>query len=134
MEFIYRLIDSFVAFVRRNPVLCLVIFLLALASPSFVAGAFKFILYVIMFFLLIMLLGGLYMSYRINKLRRQTEEQMRGGGTYSRTTYRDYGNQPKQPREGEVSVEQTQTKEKKINSNVGDYVDYEDVGPKNDKK
>ena len=87
-----------------------------------------------MFLLLMMLLGGLYMSYRINKLRRQTEEQMRGGGTYSRTTYRNYGNQPKQPREGEVSVEQTQPKEKKINSNVGDYVDYEDVGPKNDKK
>ena len=134
MEFIYRLIDSFVAFVRRNPFIFLISLFVALASPQLLAGAFKAIIYAIMFFLLMMLVGGLYMSYRINKLRRQTEEQMRGGGTYSRTTYRDYGNQPKQPREGEVSVEQTQPKEKKINSNVGDYVDYEDVGPKNDKK
>ena len=85
-----------------------------------------------MFFILIMLLGGLYLSYRIKKrLRRQAEEQMRGGnGTYSRSTYREYSNQPKQPREGEVSVHQTEPKEKKINSNVGDYVDFEDVGPK----
>jgi hypothetical protein len=71
------------------------------------------------------------MSYRINKLRRQAEEHTRGGnGTYSHTTYRDYGSQPKQPREGEVSVHQTEPQEKKINSNVGDYVDFEDVGPK----
>ena len=131
MEFINRLVDSFVAFVRRNPILCLAILLLALASPSMVAGVFKVILYVIMFFILIMLLGGLYLSYRINRLRRQAEEQMRGGnGTDSRSTYREYGNQPKQPREGEVSVHQTEPKEKKINKNVGDYVDFEDVGPK----
>ena len=131
MEFINRLVDSFVTFVRRNPILCLAILLLALASPSMVAGVFKVILYVIMFFILIMLLGGLYLSYRINRLRRQAEEQMRGGnGTYSRSTYREYGNQPKQPREGEVSVHQTEPKEKKINKNVGDYVDFEDVGPK----
>ena len=130
MEFINRLVDSFVAFVRRNPILCLAILLLALASPSMVAGVFKVILYVIMFFILIMLLGGLYLSYRINRLRRQAEEQMRGGnGTYSRSTYREYS-KPKQPREGEVSVHQTEPKEKKINSNVGDYVDFEDVGPK----
>ena len=131
MEFINRLVDSFVAFVRRNPILCLFILLMALASPSMVAGVFKVILYIVMFFILIILLGGLYLSYRINRLRRQAEDQMRGGnGTYSRSTYREYGNQPKQPREGEVSVHQTEPKEKKINSNVGDYVDFEDVGPK----
>lgn len=87
-------------------------------------------MYVVMFFLLMLLAGVLYMSYRINRLRRSAEEQMRNGGGYSRTTYRDYGNQPKQPREGEVSVHQTEPQEKKINSNVGDYVDCEDVGPK----
>lgn len=131
MEFIYRLIDSFVAFVRRNPVLCLVILILALASPSLVAGAFKAILYVILFLFLMVLVSVLYFSYRINRLRRDAEEQMRGGnGTYSRTTYRDYGRQQQQQREGEVSVHQTQPQEKKINDNVGDYVDFEDVGPK----
>lgn len=131
MNFIGRLVDSFVAFVQRNPILCLFILLLALASPALVAGVFKVILYTVMFFILMILLGGLYMSYRINKLRRQAEEHTRGGnGTYSRTTYRDYGSQPKQSREGEVSVHQTEPQEKKINKNVGDYVDFEDVGPK----
>lgn len=122
------------AFVRRNPILCLFILLMALASPSMAsmaAGVLKVILYIVMFFILLMLLGGLYLNYRIKRLRRQAEEQMRGGnGTYTHSTHRGYGNQPQQPREGEVSVHQTEPQEKKINSNVGDYVDFEDVGPK----
>ena len=127
MEFINRLVDSFVAFVRRNPILCLFILLMALASPSMVAGVFKVILYIVMFFILLMLLGGLYLSYRLNRLRKDAEEQQMRNASGS---YRNYGHKTQQPREGEVSVHQTEPQEKKINSNVGDYVDFEDVGPK----
>lgn len=127
MEFINRLVDSFVAFVRRNPILCLFILLMALASPSMVAGVFKVILYIVMFFILMMLLGGLYLSYRLNRLRKDAEEQQMRNASGS---YRNYGHKTQQPREGEVSVHQTEPQEKKINSNVGDYVDFEDVGPK----
>lgn len=126
MEFIYRLIDSFVAFVRRNPVLCLVLLFIALASPQLVAGAFKAIMYVIMFFLIMMLAIGLYLSYRINRLRQDAEQKMRNASG----SYRNYGHNTQQPREGEVSVHQTEPQEKKINKNVGDYVDFEDIGPK----
>ncbi len=127
MEFINRLVDSFVAFVRRNPILCLFILLMALASPSMVAGVFKVILYIVMFFILMMLLGGLYLNYRIKRLRKDAEEQQMRNASGS---YRNYGHKTQQPREGEVSVHQTEPQEKKINSNVGDYVDFEDVGPK----
>lgn len=130
MDFIYRLIDSFVAFVRRNPFIFLIALFVALASPQLLAGAFKAIIYAIMFFLILMLAIGLYMSYRINRLRKDAEQKMRNASG----SYRNYGHNTQQPREGEVSVEQTQPKEKKINSNVGDYVDFEDVGPKNEKK
>ena len=115
------------AFVRRNPILCLFILLMALASPSMVAGVFKVILYIVMFFILMMLLGGLYLNYRIKRLRRQAEEQQMRNASGS---YRNYGHKTQQPREGEVSVHQTEPQEKKINKNVGDYVDFEDVGPK----
>lgn len=126
MDFIYRLIDSFVAFVRRNPLLCLVLLFIALASPQLLAGAFKAIIYAIMFFLILMLAIGLYMSYRINRLRKDAEQTMRNASG----SYRNYRQNPQQPREGEVSVHQTEPQEKKINKNVGDYVDFEDVGPK----
>lgn len=126
MEFIYRLIDSLVAFVRRNPIMCLILLFIALASPQMVAGAFKAIMYVIMFFLILMLAIGLYMSYRINRLRQDAEQKMRNASG----SYRNYGHKTQQPREGEVSVHQTEPQEKKINKNVGDYVDFEDVGPK----
>lgn len=126
MEFIYRLIDSFVAFVRRNPFIFLIALFVALASPQLLAGAFKAIIYAIMFFLILMLAIGLYMSYRINRLRQDAEQKMRNASGY----YRNYGHKTQQPREGEVSVHQTEPQEKKINKNVGDYVDFEDIGPK----
>lgn len=83
-------------------------------------------MYVIMFFLILMLAIGLYMSYRINRLRKDAEQTMRNASG----SYRNYRQNPQQPREGEVSVHQTEPQEKKINKNVGDYVDFEDVGPK----
>lgn len=126
MEFIYRLIDSFVAFVRRNPFIFLIALFVALASPQLLAGAFKAIIYAIMFFLILMLAIGLYMSYRINRLRKEAEQKMRNASG----SYRNYGHNTQQPREGEVSVHQTEPQEKKINKNVGDYVDFEDIGPK----
>lgn len=126
MDFIYRLIDSFVAFVRRNPFIFLIALFVALASPQLVAGAFKAIMYVIMFFLIMMLAIGLYLSYRINRLRKDAEQTMRN----TSGSYRNYRQNPQQPREGEVSVHQTEPLEKKINKNVGDYVDFEDIGPK----
>lgn len=126
MEFIYRLIDSLVAFVRRNPFIFLIALFVALASPQLLAGAFKAIIYAIMFFLILMLAIGLYMSYRINRLRQDAEQKMRNASG----SYRNYGHNTQQPREGEVSVHQTEPQEKKINKNVGDYVDFEDIGPK----
>lgn len=126
MDFIYRLIDSFVAFVRRNPFIFLIALFVALASPQLLAGAFKAIIYAIMFFLILMLAIGLYMSYRINRLRQDAEQKMRNASG----SYRNYGHNTQQPREGEVSVHQTEPQEKKINKNVGDYVDFEDIGPK----
>lgn len=126
MDFIYRLIDSFVAFVRRNPFIFLIALFVALASPQLLAGAFKAIIYAIMFFLILMLAIGLYLSYRINRLRKDAEQKMRNASG----SYRNYGHNTQQPREGEVSVHQTEPQEKKINKNVGDYVDFEDIGPK----
>ena len=126
MEFIYRLIDSLVAFVRRNPFIFLIALFVALASPQLLAGAFKAIMYVIMFFLILMSAIGLYLSYRINRLRQDAEQKMRNASG----SYRNYGHKTQQPREGEVSVHQTEPQEKKINKNVGDYVDFEDIGPK----
>ncbi len=126
MDFINKLIDSFVAFVRRNPLVFLLPLLIALMSPQLVAGAFKAIIYVIMFFLILMLAIGIYMSYRFNRLRQDAEQKMRN----ATGSYRNYGHNTQQPREGEVSVHQTEPQEKKINKDVGDYVDFEDIGPK----
>lgn len=123
MDFIYRLIDAVAGFIRRNPLLCLLILFLALLSPQLLAGALKMVLYVVLFFVLLALAVAAMLGYRLHRLRRDVEEQMRGSNPFGGNA----GSTGSGPREGEVSVQQTQPQEKKINSDVGDYVDFEEV-------
>ncbi len=123
MDFIYRLIDAVAGFIRRNPLLCLLILFLALLSPQLLAGALKMVLYVVLFLVLLALAVAVTLGYRLHRLRRDVEEQMRGGNPFGGNA----GSTGSGPREGEVSVHQTQPQEKKINSDVGDYVDFEEV-------
>lgn len=121
MEFIYRLIEAFVGFVRRNYALCLFILFLALFSPLLLVGALKIVLYVVLFFVLLSIIAALALGYRLNRLARK--QMQNGDAFYGRT----YSREREQAREGEVSVHRTQPQEKKVNSRVGDYVDFEEV-------
>jgi len=110
-------------FIRRNPLLCLFILFLALLSPQLLAGALKAVLYTVLFFVLLALAAAVALGYRLHRLRRDVEDQMRGGNPFSGNA----GTAGSGQREGEVSVHRTQPQEKKINSDVGDYVDFEEV-------
>ena len=125
-----RLIDGIVGFVRRNPVLVFFIVVLAIAAPTAVAGVLRFVMYGILFLLVLGLIAALTIGYRLRRLRDEAERQMGGGnGYYRRYSYRSdrrdgYG---RTVREGDVEVQQTQPQEKRVRSDVGDYVDFEDV-------
>lgn len=48
-------------------------------------------------------------------------------GTWGSTSQYKQAQNQQQPKEGEVHIEQNATSQKKVNTNVGDYIDYEEV-------
>ena len=117
MNLILWIIDAIVGFVRRNPIFCLVVLILALGAPSLLAGIASLILYIILGIVVAMVVVSLVLRWRIGKLtddfRQQQQQQYRNSQQYGRS------------REGDVSIridpEQT---EKRISDDVGDYVDF----------
>ena len=73
---------------------------------------------------LISLLGRVFFSYWIRKKQREFSE---GKGDFFRTYTWGRSNRPPKRPEGDITVSTTKQTEKKINKNVGDYVDFEEV-------
>ena len=48
MNLLIAIIDGIVGFIRRNPLFCLLIFLLALFAPSVLGGIAMFVLYALL--------------------------------------------------------------------------------------
>lgn len=120
------ILDSLVELVRRNPLTCLIIVILAIAAPAVLKGIAVFILYFILgIFLLIVVVMFLF-RWKMIKLRKQMEEQMKNQGGFYNSYSRPQEEEPIE--EGEIKVyKQRGAGEKRVNKEVGDYVEFEDV-------
>ena len=123
MDFLTRILYGSAEFVRRNPVTCLVVLILAVAAPSVLVGIANFIFYAMLTLLLLVLLFVLLFRYRIGRLRREMERQSGfSGRSASRRSARTAG------REGDVRVYKTsETPGKRVSGSVGEYVEFEEV-------
>ncbi|MDD3108410.1 MAG: DUF4834 family protein [Alistipes sp.] len=70
------------------------------------------------------LLGRILFSYWIRKKQREMGLDPSGGFSWGVRGSRE---RPRTQAEGDITVQKAQTQAKKINKNVGDYVDYEEV-------
>lgn len=128
MGFFARILYGLTEFVRRNPVTCLVLLILAVAAPSVVVGIANFIFYVMLTFLLLAAVLVLLLRYRIGRLRREMERNgaSQRGRTYTWSSRRS---------EGDVKVYKTSgTPEKRVSGSVGEYVEFEEVKPRDPEK
>ncbi|MBQ2007144.1 MAG: DUF4834 family protein [Alistipes sp.] len=122
------MIDSIINYIQRNPLTTIIIVMLIVFAPS----AFGALLVGVAVVLLLLLAIPIYMLYRVRRMSRkmedQTREQSQQRGFYGRTnTQSDYGRSA----EGEVRVHTTSEQpQKRVNENVGDYVDFEEVKEK----
>ena len=122
------MIDSIINYIQRNPLTTIIIVMLIVFAPS----AFGALLVGVAVVLLLLLAIPIYMLYRVRRMSRKMEDQAREQsqqrGFYGRTnTQSDYGRSA----EGEVRVHTTsEHPQKRVNENVGDYVDFEDVKEK----
>ncbi len=82
-----------------------------------------FLFFLIAGFYLMSLLGRVFFSHWIRKKQREFTE---GKGDFFRTYTWGRSERPKQT-EGDITVSATRQTEKKINKNVGEYVDFEEV-------
>lgn len=134
MNFLTAIINALVGFVQRNPLTVLVILILAIAAPALLKGVALFFLYVIMSILILAVALILVFRWRMNKVRRQMEEQFgegfgdqAQGGFRQRNPGSPFADRERRGREGEVRVHRTAgTPEKRVSKDVGDYVDFEE--------
>lgn len=118
------IVDALIGFVQRNPLTVLVILILALGAPALLKGIAMFVLY---FVLGIVLLGAVLLfslRWRIGRMQREMEEQMRGGFGGGEP----FGGRPRTEKEGEVKVHKTaDAPQKRVSKTVGDYVEFEET-------
>lgn len=129
MRFLLAIVDALAGFVQRNPLTVLVILLLAIGAPALLKGIALIILYLFMGLLVLILAAMLALRWHMNRVRRQMEEQFGSGprpqGGFGQRR-RASGPQPS-AREGEVRVHRTsQTPEKRVSKDVGDYIEFEE--------
>jgi ABC-type bacteriocin/lantibiotic exporter with double-glycine peptidase domain len=125
MNFLSAIIDSFLGFVSRNPLTTIIIVMLLVFAPSF----FGALLIGVVVLALILLAIPLFMLFRLRRASRNFQEQARHESqqSYSQREYTQQSySQPKS--EGDVKVHATtQQPQKRVNDNVGDYVEFEEV-------
>lgn len=128
MKFLLAIIDALAGFVQRNPLTVLIIVVLALAAPALLKGIALFVMWFIVGLVVLAAVAVLAFRWRIRALRRQMEEQFGQGpgpGAGSPFTSRQ------RRREGEVKVYRTSgTPDKRVSSDVGDYVEFEETEEK----
>lgn len=126
MNVFMAIIDAVAGFIRRNPLTCLVILILAVAAPAVLKGIAVFILYFVLGLILLASLLLFLFRWRIYKVRKQMEDQFGpqpgfGGERFT-------GQHAHTRQEGEVKVFKTQgTPEKRVSTDVGDYVEFEET-------
>lgn len=120
MNFLTLLLDSLVTFIRRNPITCLVLVVLAIGFPSL----FRYAMWAVLAIAAVMMLAVLLLVWRLHRVRKQMEQQIRDARSRNGAGFYDGS---RSGEEGDVSVHRTSSApEKKINSDVGEYVDFEE--------
>lgn len=105
-------------YIKRNPLIFILIFL-AIVAPQFVVGTLRFFLYAILGVILLIVIAGVLLRFRIERFKRNMQDGMGG--------YSDANSNAQGEREDIRIVVDPAKKEKKVSKNVGDYVDFEEV-------
>lgn len=122
MNFFSVLIDSIIDFVRRNPLTTTILVMLMVFAPS----AFGVLFIGIIVVLLLLLALPMIMLFRLRRSSRNFEQQARR--TSQQTNSQQFYGNTGRKQEGEVKVYTTHdTPEKRVNDDVGDYIDFEEV-------
>ncbi len=117
--------------IKSNPLLWFIIFL-AVVAPSFLFGAVKVVIYIILGIILLFIILSALFSFKIKTMRSRMEDQMRGGADANQQSpfgqNQRFSGRGGNSQEGDVKIfTSAEKQEKKVNKDVGDYVDFEEI-------
>lgn len=124
MNIIKIFFANLIASIRRNPLTFLVVLLLMLAAP----WLFGVIALVFVVMALVALFSWLSIIWRVRDARRQMERDFDEAGGNRQRNYRRSGT-----KEGDVTVVATEPSRKRVNDDVGEYVDFKEVEESSEK-
>lgn len=124
MNIIKIFFANLIAGIRRNPLTFLVVLLLMLAAP----WLFGVIALVFVAMALVVLFSWLSIIWRVRDARRQMERDFDEAGGNRQRNYRRSGT-----KEGDVTVVATEPSRKRVNDDVGEYVDFKEVEESSEK-
>lgn len=126
MNIIKIFFANLIAGIRRNPLTFVVLLLLMLAAP----WLFGVIALIFVAMALVVLFSWLSIIWRVRDAQRQMERDFdeAGGNRHRNSDYRRSGT-----KEGDVTVVATEPSRKRVNDDVGEYVDFKEVKESSEK-
>ena len=122
MNFLFTIIDSIVEWIKRNPLTCILLVMIAVFAPGLFGAIFIGIGIVVLLLLAIPIIGIFKLRRMSRKIEDEARQQQGFGGGFSGQ------NRTRNSNEGEVKVYTTEeATEKRVNDKVGEYVDFEEV-------
>ena len=122
MNILSAILDAMISFIRNNPLTVVIIVMLAVFVPS-LFGA------VLIGLLVVLLLIVAWPVAMLLRLRREARRMERPRREYPSGSRRNSN-----PDEGEVKIYATSVREKRVRSDVGDYVEFEEITSETDTK
>ncbi|MFR9648865.1 MAG: DUF4834 family protein [Rikenellaceae bacterium] len=115
-------------YIKRNPLIFILIFL-AVVAPRLVFSAIGIIIYAILGVVILLMALGLYFKARMNRIRKEMNNQAGGDSRSYTYTWSSRGESKKsqEPKSGVKIVADESSQEKKVSKNVGEYVDFEEI-------
>lgn len=134
MNILSAILDAMISFIRNNPLTVVIIVMLAVFVPS-LFGA------VLIGLLVVLLLIVAWPVAMLLRLRREARRMERDGSARdfgreyrTRREYASGSRRNSNPDEGEVKIYATSVREKRVRSDVGDYVEFEEITSETDTK
>ena len=122
MNFLFAIIDSIVEWIKRNPLTCILLVMIAVFAPGLYGAIFIGIGIVVLLLLAIPIIGIFKLRRMSRKIGDDARQQQGFGGGFAGQ------NRTRTSNEGEVKVYTTEeATEKRVNDKVGEYVDFEEV-------
>lgn len=128
MNFLFAIIDSIVEWIKRNPLTCILLVMIAVFAPGLFGAIFIGIGIVVLLLLAIPIIG----IFKLRRMSRKIEDEARQQQGFGGQGFGGQGfggqNRTRTNNEGEVKVYTTEeATEKRVNDKVGEYVDFEEV-------